>query len=137
IEEPVLQTDWAGHARIRNEIDTPIQLGENWWGTADMARSIAAGASDLAMPDVMKLGGVTAWLRAAALAQAAGLPVSSHIFTEFSAHLLAVTPTAHWLEYMQVAEPVLARPYRLREGCVQTSDAPGTDLEWDMAAVER
>jgi mandelate racemase len=137
IEEPVLRTDLAGHARVCRDTATPIQAGENWWGTADMASSIAAGASDLAMPDVMKLGGVTAWLRAAALAQAAGLPVSSHIFTEFSAHLLPVTPTAHYLEYLQVAEPVLAEPYRVVDGAVQPPDRPGVGIEWDSAAVAR
>jgi mandelate racemase len=137
IEEPVLQTDWAGHAQVRNAVTTPIQLGENWWGTADMARCIAAGASDLVMPDVMKIGGVTQWQRAAALAQAAGLPVSSHLFTEFSAHLLAVTPTAHYLEYMQIAEPILASSYRPERGCVVIPDAPGVGLEWDAPAVEK
>lgn len=137
IEEPVLQTNLAGHAKVCRDTATPIQLGENWWGTADMAHSIAAGASDLAMPDVMKLGGVTAWLRAAALAQSAGLPVSSHIFTEYSAHLLPVTPSAQYLEYLQVAEPVLAEPYRVLDGAVHPPERPGVGIEWNASAVER
>jgi mandelate racemase len=137
IEEPLLQTDWAGHAELRRQLATPVQLGENWWGTADMARSIAAGASDLAMPDVMKLGGVSAWLRGAALAQAAGLPVSSHIFTEFSAHLMCATPTAHRIEILEVAEAILQQPYAVIDGRVPIPDRPGVGLEWDAAAVER
>ena len=59
-----------------------------------MADAVAAGACDLAMLDVMKIGGVTGWMQAASLADAASLPVSSHIFVETSAHLLAATPTA-------------------------------------------
>jgi mandelate racemase len=137
IEEPVLHTDLAGHAKIAAQTASPIQLGENWWGTADMAKSIAAGASDLAMPDVMKLGGVSAWLRAAALAHAAGLPVSSHIFPEFSAHLLPVTPTAHYLEVLPLADAILAEPYRVVDGAVEVPDLPGVGLEWNAAAVER
>jgi L-alanine-DL-glutamate epimerase-like enolase superfamily enzyme len=57
------------------------------------------------MPDVTKIGGVTGWLKAAALAEMRGLQMSSHIFQEISAHLLAVTPTAHWLERMDLAAP--------------------------------
>ncbi|HSO07228.1 MAG TPA: enolase C-terminal domain-like protein, partial [Pelomicrobium sp.] len=68
IEEPTRADDYAGHAAIAREVATPVQLGENWWGTHDMAKSIAAGASDLLMPDACKIGGVSGWLRAAALA---------------------------------------------------------------------
>ncbi|MBK6629908.1 MAG: hypothetical protein IPG33_02050 [Betaproteobacteria bacterium] len=77
IEEPTRADDFAGHARIAQE-RKPVAVGENWWGPHDMAKSLAAGASDYAMPEAMKIGGVTGWLQAAALAQAAGTPVSSH-----------------------------------------------------------
>ena len=62
------------------------------------------------MPDVMKIGGVTGWLRAAALAQAEGVRVSSHLWPEISAQLLCVTPTAHWLEYADWWNPILSDP---------------------------
>lgn len=137
IEEPTDATDYDGHARIRGRARTPIQAGENWWGTSDMARSIAAGASDFAMLDVGKIGGVTGWLRASALADAAGLPVSSHLFPEISAHLLAVTPTRHWLEYIEMAAPLLLEPLRVEDGSVVVSSSPGAGIAWDEAAVER
>jgi mandelate racemase len=137
IEEPVRADDYAGHATVAQAARTPIQIGENWWGPADMAKSIAAGASDLAMPDVMKIGGVTGWLRAAALAQAAGLPMSSHIFPEISAHLLAISPTCHWLEYLDFAGPILVEPMRVINGCVSPSSAPGCGIAWNEKAVER
>jgi mandelate racemase len=70
IEEPTTAEDFAGHARICEAAATPIQLGENWWGPRDMAKSIAARASDHVMLDAMKIGGVTGWLRAMALADA-------------------------------------------------------------------
>ncbi|MDQ2873174.1 MAG: mandelate racemase, partial [Candidatus Eremiobacteraeota bacterium] len=60
--------------------------------------------------DVMKIGGVTGWMRAATLAQVADLPVSSHTFPEFSAHLLGVTPTRHWLEYLDHAGDIMLQP---------------------------
>lgn len=88
----------------------PIQLGENWWGVADLATGLATRTSDLAMLDVMRIGGVTGRLHAAGLTDAARIAVSSHIFPEVSAHLLAVTPTADRLEYLDFAGPILARP---------------------------
>jgi mandelate racemase len=137
IEEPTLAHDFAGHAQIAAATRTPIQIGENWWGPADMAKSIAAGASDLAMPDVMKIGGVTGWLRAAALAEQNGLPVSSHIFCEFSAHLLAVTPTRQFLEYNDWADPIVREPVIVRNGQVTIPNRPGAGLEWNEDAVKK
>jgi mandelate racemase len=138
IEEPTLADDFAGHAQIRAKAALPIQMGENWWGPHDMAKSLAAGASDLGMPDAMKIGGVTGWLRAAALAEAAGLPISSHLFPEISAHLLAVSPTAHWLEYVDWAAPILQEPLRVDDdGSATASEAPGCGIAWDEEGVQR
>jgi len=137
VEEPTLADDYAGHAQIRAKAALPIQMGENWWGPHDMAKGLAAGASDLGMPDAMKIGGVTGWLRAAALAEAAGLPISSHLFPEISAHLLAVSPTAHWLEYVDWAEPILQEPLHVAGGSVTAPEAPGCGIAWDEAGVQR
>ena len=136
VEEPVRAQDLAGHARVRAASSVPIQTGENWWFPRDMAKAIAAGASDFAMLDVMKIGGVTGWLSAMGQAEAASLPVSSHIFIEASAHLLAITPTVHWLEYLDIAGAILAEPYRAVGGAV-TAKGPGFGLEWDESAVAR
>jgi mandelate racemase len=132
IEEPTRGDDFAGHARIAAAARTPIQLGESWWGTYDMEKSIAAGASDHVTLDAMKIGGVTGWLRGAELAQAAGLPVSSHTFPEVSVHLLGVTPTCHRLEYLDHAAPILADPIRIVDGHALPSDRPGNGLEWRL-----
>jgi mandelate racemase len=75
VEEPVLAHDYQGHALVAREIKTPIQCGENWWGPHDMKHAIEARASDFMMPDVMKIGGVTGWMRAAALAEGHGIPL--------------------------------------------------------------
>ena len=137
IEEPTRADDYSGHARIRHESRTPIQIGENWWGPHDMAKSVEAGASDYAMPDAMKIGGVTGWLRAAALAESAGLPLSSHLFPEISAHLLATSPASHWLEYVDWANPILEEPLRVENGYASVPDVPGIGLSWDEEAVRR
>jgi mandelate racemase len=137
IEEPTRADDHEGHAQIRRKSRVPIQIGENWWGPHDMAKSLAADACDLGMPDAMKIGGVTGWQRAAALAESAGLPISSHLFPEVSVHLLAVSPTLHWLEYVDWAEPVLQEPLRLQDGAAIVPDVPGTGIEWNEERVTR
>ena len=137
IEEPVRADDFAGTARVRDEVKTPIQIGENFMGPEQMAQALAAGASDYVMPDAERIGGVTGWMRAAALAQAAGLEMSSHLFPEVSAHLLAVTPTAHWLEYMDWANVILETPFSLHQGSVVIPATPGVGIKWNEEAVRR
>ena len=137
VEEPTLAHDYAGHARIAREVETSIQCGENWWGTQDMQHAIDAGASDLVMPDVMKIGGVTGWLRAAALAQAHNIPASSHLWPELSARLLCCTPTAHWLEYADWWNPIVADPLCVESGMALVDDAPGSGVEWNEDAVRK
>jgi mandelate racemase len=136
VEEPVPHEDLVGHAQVRARSGARIQTGENWWFPRDMAKAVTAGASDFAMLDVMKIGGVTGWLRAAGQAEAASLPVSSHLFIEVSAHLLPVTPTAHWLEYLDVAGAILAEPLLPSSGMV-TARGPGLGIAWNEKQVAR
>jgi len=137
IEEPVRADDFAGNARITREIATPIQIGENFMGPEQMAQALAAGACDYVMPDAQRIGGVTGWMRAAALAQGAGMEMSSHLFPEVSCHLLAVTPTCHWLEYVDWADPILEAPVQRKDGQVLIPEQPGIGLRWDEKAVKR
>jgi mandelate racemase len=85
----------------------------------------------------MKIGGVTGWLRAVSQTEAAGLPVSSHLFPELSAQLLAISPQAHWLEYQDWAAPILERPLELKDGFALPQKEAGVGLAWDKDAVER
>jgi mandelate racemase len=137
IEEPIRHDDYLGCASLARALSTPIQIGENFAGAQAMATALAAGASDYVMPDLERIGGVTGWQRAAGLAMAAGVEMSSHLFPEVSAHLLAATPTCHWLEYVDWATPVLAEPLRITEGMATAPSRPGTGLVWDDAAVKR
>jgi mandelate racemase len=137
IEEPIRADDFAGAARVAREVATPIQLGENFMGPEQMAQALAAGACDYVMPDAQRIGGVSGWLRAAALAQGAGAEMSSHLFPEVSCHLLAATPTCHWLEYVDWANPVLQQPAELKDGHVLIASQPGSGIAWDEKAVAR
>ena len=127
----------AVHALIARECRTPIQCGENWWGVEDMRHAVDARASDYMMPDVMKIGGVTGWMDAAALAQAHGIRISNHLWPEISAQLLSVTPTAHWLEYADWWNPVLSEPLQIENGMATVGDSAGTGIAWNEDAVSR
>lgn len=136
IEEPVSAQDLDGHAAVRVSTSVPVQTGENWWFPRDMQRAISAKASDFVMVDIMKIGGVTGWMAAAAQADAASLPLSSHIFVEASSHMLALTPTCDWLEYLDFAGAILEKPYAVTSGTV-CAQGPGLGISWDEAAVAR
>jgi mandelate racemase len=136
IEEPVPAESLRGHAQVRATSAISIQSGENWWFPRGFAEAIAAGASDFIMPDLMKVGGVTGWLRVAGQAEAASIPMSSHLFAEASSHMLAVTPTAHWLEVLDLARAILAEPIEIVDGTV-TARGHGLGLSWDEAAVAK
>lgn len=137
VEEPTLAHDYLGHARIAQACKTPVQCGENWWGSMDMQHAIEAQASDYVMPDVMKIGGVTGWMRAASLADIKGLRVSSHLWPEISAQLLCCTPTAHWLEYIDWWNPILTQPLEINNGQAIVDDRIGSGIEWNESNVSQ
>jgi mandelate racemase len=62
--------------------------------------------------------------------------MSSHLFAEASAHVLAVTPTAHWIEYLDLARAILAEPVDIIDGTI-TARGQGIGLAWDEAAVAK
>ncbi|MEM7224770.1 MAG: enolase C-terminal domain-like protein [Pseudomonadota bacterium] len=136
-EEPIRYDNLAGAAELARRLKTPLQLGENFYGPRDLATALQADACRYVMPDLMRIGGVTGWQRAAALAGAAGIEMSSHLYPEVSAHLLRVTETAHWLEWQDWANPVLAEPFRLENGHLVIPETPGCGFAWDEAAVGR
>jgi len=137
VEEPTLAHDYEGHAMIVREARTPIQCGENWWGALDVRHAIDAHASDYVMLDVMKIGGVTGWLRAAALAEVRGIPVSSHLWPEISWQLLCATPTAHWLEYADWWNNILTDPLHIEGGTAVPYQTLGTGVEWNEEGIAR
>jgi mandelate racemase len=137
LEEPIAYDNLAGYAQLTRELRTPVQLGENFYGPRDLYQALQAGAGDYMMPDLMRIGGVSGWLRAVPIAAAAGIPVSTHLYPEVAAHLMRVTETAHWLEWQDWGEAVVAQPYEVKNGHVIIPDRPGSGLAWNEDAVKR
>jgi len=137
LEEPIAYNNLAGFAQLARELKTPIQLGENFYGPRALYQAVAMGCGDYVMPDLMRIGGVTGWLRSAAIAGAAGIEMSTHLYPEFAAHLMRVTETAHWLEWQDWADPVLAEPFKPENGFLPVPSRPGAGIAWDEDAVRR
>jgi mandelate racemase len=137
IEEPIRHDNLAGHATLVRDLALPIQIGENFDGPKAVAQALCAGACDFVMPDAGRIGGVTGWQHAAGIAASRDVEMSSHLMPELSAHLLAATPTSHWLEYVDWADAILAEPLAIADGRVTASAKPGTGLAWNDEAVRR
>jgi mandelate racemase len=135
IEEPIVYDNIDGYAQLTRELRTPLQIGENFYGPREMHKALQRKACDLVMPDFMRIGGVTGWLRAAAIAGAAGVPMSTHLYPEVAAHVMRVTETAHWLEWQDWADPILEEPYKVEAGSLVIPDRPGVGLRWNEDAV--
>jgi mandelate racemase len=136
-EEPLSYDDTEGHARLARQLKTPVQLGENFYGPRELSKALHAGACDYVMLDLMRIGGVSGWLRAAPIASALGIQVSTHLYPEVCAHLLRITETAHWLEWQDWANPVLRDPFEVVDGRLTVPDRPGCGIEWNEAAAKR
>ena len=88
------------------------------------------------MPDAGRIGGVSGWIRAAGIAAAHGMEMSSHLLPEISAHLLAATPTCHYLEYVDWADAFLEEPIRIQDGFAHVANRPGIGLSWRREALK-
>jgi len=137
LEEPIRHDDYAGAAGLARELTVPIQIGENFSMPASMQVAIDAGAADYVMPDLERIGGVTGWMQAAEIASARQLKMSSHLFPEVSAHLLAATPTCHYLEYVDWANELVQEPLVIENGNAIIPQRPGNGMMWNAQAVER
>ena len=137
LEEPIRHDDYRGNAAIARALEVPLQIGENFNGPEAMLDALAADACDHVMPDVARIGGVTGWMRAAGIAAARGIALSSHLAPELSLHLLTASPTSHWLEYVDWADAVLDEPLQLDGGTATAPDRPGFGIAWSETKLRR
>ncbi|MBI2156354.1 MAG: mandelate racemase/muconate lactonizing enzyme family protein [Candidatus Rokubacteria bacterium] len=137
LEEPLPYEDLEGCARVAAALTTPVATGESDYGSLAMKRHLEARAADVLMPDLQRMGGVTGFLDAAALCQAWHQPVSSHLFTETSCHLLAAAPNGLILEHMPWWDALFTEPLSVADGHVLVPERPGIGLELSAPALAR
>lgn len=137
LEEPVFYTDLEGCARVAAALDMRVATGETSYGSASMKQHLDARAADVLMPDLQRMGGVTEYLNTCVLCAAYNQPVSSHLFTEASAHVLASQPHGMMLEHMEWWDELFVTPIKVSDGSVVLSEAPGLGLELADGVLER
>ena len=135
-EEPTIPEDVAGHARLAREMRTPIAVGESLHSPYEFRRYVDEGAAAVIQIDPVTNGGITASMMALRMADTAGLKTSSHYTDELSAHLLAASRNAVYLEKHAFAlDPYLREPQQVVDGHVRPTEAPGTGMRFDLAAL--
>lgn len=134
IEEPVDAHDVSGCARVATAIDVPIAAGETVWGPSGLLELIRANAVGILQPDLMRCGGITGFLTAAAAAEANGVKVISHAYTPISAHLMATTVASDLVEYIPGwFDSLFAEAPAIDGGCIRLGSSTGTGISFTSA----
>jgi L-talarate/galactarate dehydratase len=135
LADPLDAYDTAGYAALAATLDTPVATGELLTSVAEHTRLIEAGAGDVVQPDAPRVGGITPYLRIAALADHAGLSLASRFATEVHVHLAAAYPRASWVEHVDWLEPLFNERLEVRGGRVPVPDRPGLGVTVSRQAV--
>jgi L-alanine-DL-glutamate epimerase-like enolase superfamily enzyme len=135
LEDVTAHDDFAGLARVTAALATPVAGGEYVWGTAPFRHMIEARSVDIVMVDLVRVGGVTAWMKVAAMAEAFNLPIVSHLAPELHASLVAAAPNGLTVEYMPWTLALFRETPVLESGELTLSEKPGFGLEFDEAAI--
>jgi len=135
-EEPLAACDVDGHAQLARQLPVAIAAGEHLQGRAEFAAYVHRRAASVLMPDAPLVGGVSEWLRIAAIAEAANLTVSPHFLPELHIHLAAATVNCTWVEHFPLIDDVLCGTLRPTDGHMRPSDAPGHGMVWDQERID-
>ncbi|GAA4511173.1 MULTISPECIES: L-talarate/galactarate dehydratase [Nonomuraea] len=128
IEEPLDAHDHAGHAALAAALDTPVATGEMLTSVAEHAELLRAGGADILQPDAPRIGGVTPFLRLAALAEHHRVQLAPHFAMEIHLHLAAAYGQEPWVEHFEWLEPLFEERLEIRDGRMLVPDRPGLGL---------
>ena len=136
LEDPIAHDDYQGLATVRNVLNTPIAGGEYVYGINPFRQMLEAGSVDIVMIDLFRVGGITQWLKVAALAEAFNLPVVSHLLPEIQVHLMAGIPNGLTVEYMPWTIKLFEETPKLSDGQIIVPDKPGLGLTYDKDVIQ-
>ena len=137
LEDPTAHDDYAGLARIADALTTPIATGEYHYGIVPFRHLLEARSLDIVMIDLVRVGGITQWLKVAGMAEAFNLPVVSHLIPEVHVHLVAAIPNGLTIEYMPRTLRLWEETPAIEDGQLVVPKKPGLGLAFDQAALER
>ena len=137
LEDVTTADDYPGLARISDALSTPVAGGEYVWGIAPFRHMLEARSVDVPMIDLVRVGGITQWLKVAGMAEAFNLPVVSHVIPEIHAHLVAAVPNGLTVEYMGWMLRLFEGTAALDNGELVLSDRPGLGLTFNQETINR
>lgn len=137
LEDPTAHDDFAGLARIADALDTPIAAGEYHYGIVPFRHLLEARSVDIVMIDLLRVGGITQWMKVAGMAEAFNLPVVSHLIPEIHVHLIAAIPNGLTVEYMPWTLRLYEETPKIENGLLVVPDKPGLGLAFDQAAIKK
>lgn len=134
-EEPVIYNNLKGSGEVRRALDTPIAGGETEYTRYGMTDILEAGAVDVLMPDLQRIGGLSEMRRVAAIASVYNVPISTHIFTEQSICIAASEPNCLSVEHMPWFSPLFNESMEIKSGNITAPDRPGIGFSFDQQAI--
>jgi L-alanine-DL-glutamate epimerase-like enolase superfamily enzyme len=137
LEDPTTHDDYPGLARIADALGTPVAAGEYHYGIVPFRHLLEARSIDIVMIDLLRVGGITQWMKVAGMAEAFNLPVVSHLIPEFHVHLVAAIPNGLTVEYMPWTLQLFEETPALQNGQLVVPSKPGLGLAFDQAALKR
>jgi L-alanine-DL-glutamate epimerase-like enolase superfamily enzyme len=137
LEDPVAHDDYAGLARVADALITPIAAGEYHYGIVPFRHLLEARSIDIVMIDLLRVGGITPWMKVAGMAEAFNLPVVSHLVPEIHVHLMAAVPNGLTVEYMPWSLRLFEETPAIEGGQLVVPTKPGLGLAFDQAAIKR
>ena len=137
LEDPTTCDDHQGHAKIADALATPICAGEYLWGIEPHRQALSHHASDITMIDLLRVGGVTQWMKVAGMAEAFNKPVASHLLPEIHVHLVAAVPNGLVVEYMPWTWRLFEDPPMPVNGDIAVPAGPGLGLKFAPGLFEK
>ena len=137
LEDPVAHDDYAGLAHVADALTTPIAAGEYHYGIVPFRHLLTGRSVDIVMIDVLRVGGITQWMKVAGMAEAFNMPVVSHLVPEIHVHVIGAIPNGLTVEYMPWSLRLFEETPKLENGLLVVPDRPGLGLAFDAAALAR
>jgi L-alanine-DL-glutamate epimerase-like enolase superfamily enzyme len=137
LEDPTTCDDYQGHAKIADALTTPICAGEYLWGIEPHRQAMSHHAVDITMIDLLRVGGVTQWMKVAGMAEAFNKPVASHLLPEIHVHLVAAVPNGLVVEYMPWTWRLFDNPPMPVNGEITVPTGPGLGLKFAPDLFEK
>ena len=137
LEDVTACDDFPGLARVADALDTPVAGGEYVYGPVPFRHMMEARSVDIVMVDLMRAGGITQWMKIAAMAEAFNLPIVSHLVPEIHVHLVAAVPNGLTVEYMPRSRGLYKETPKIEDGLLVVPQKPGLGLEFDPEVLKR